>query len=275
MKAQAVIGGGGVRLHVDEAGKRDGLPIVLIHGLSQCRLAWRKQMVSDLAREFRLLAPDIRGHGLSDKPRDAYRDNRLWADDLHAIITGLELDRPVLCGWSYGGIVICDYLRVYGEARIAGINFVCGVTELDERLLEVVGGDYPPLVPALCSDDAEVSGRGLAEFVRMCVYEEPAPEDFYCALGYNTAVPPHVRRALIERTVDNDDVLRSIRKPVLFTHGERDAVLLSEASRRHAALVPHARTSFYPESGHSPFWEAPMRFNRELREFALAAAGER
>ena len=53
---------------------------------------------------------DIRGHGLSDKPRDVYGDSKLWADDVHAVITTLGLHTPVLSGWSYGGVITSDYV---------------------------------------------------------------------------------------------------------------------------------------------------------------------
>src|SRR5205823_2957953 len=74
---------------------------------------------------------DFRGHGASDKPLDAakYTDGTLWADDLDAVIQAKHLDRPVLVGWSYGGFVMSDYLRRYGDKAIGGIVFVGAVTK--------------------------------------------------------------------------------------------------------------------------------------------------
>jgi non-heme chloroperoxidase len=127
-----VRGGGGLRLHVREWGKTDGPPILLIHGLSQNHLCWAKQYQSSLAEEFRLVAYDLRGHGMSEAPLgpEHYTDATLWADDLAAIIEQLGLDRPVLVGWSYGGLVICDYLRAHGQDRIASVDLVGGVVTL-------------------------------------------------------------------------------------------------------------------------------------------------
>ena len=87
-RTHTVIGGGGVRLHVEETGNRGGPAVLFIHGYSQCRLAWRRQMDSDLAADLRLVALDNRGHGLSEKPRHAYADSRLWAE-----LIGLSLFR--------------------------------------------------------------------------------------------------------------------------------------------------------------------------------------
>ena len=63
-------GGGGLRLHVREWGNADGPPILFMHGLSQNHLCWDKQYDSALADEFRIVAFDLRGHGMSEAPLD-------------------------------------------------------------------------------------------------------------------------------------------------------------------------------------------------------------
>ena len=118
MKSYKITGGGGVKLHVEETGNPHGRPIVFIHGFSQSRLCWNKQFQSSLADGHRLVRLDNRGHGLSEKPKGAYGESKLWADDINAIITDLGLKRPILSGWSYGGVIICDYVRYYGEASL-------------------------------------------------------------------------------------------------------------------------------------------------------------
>jgi non-heme chloroperoxidase len=69
-------------IHLAEAGNARGQPILFIHGFSQCALAWGRQLSSELGRNYRLVAMDMRGHGSSDVPRDGYAESRLWADDL-------------------------------------------------------------------------------------------------------------------------------------------------------------------------------------------------
>ena len=194
MGTYTVTGGGGCQLHVEEAGNPDGRPVLFIHAFSQCRLSWSRQLRSDLGDDFRLVALDNRGHGLSDKPRDAYADARLWADDIQAIITTLELDRPILCGWSYGGLIICDYVRVYGEDRIGGINLVAAISKLGtEQALSVITPEFLALVPGLFSNDAMESIGALEAFLRMAFCEVPTPADCYAMLGFNAIVPPYVR----------------------------------------------------------------------------------
>src|ERR1044072_3017206 len=141
MKHCKITGGGGTKLHVVETGNPQGRPILFIHGFSQCWLAWSRQLNSSLAENHRLVAVDLRGHGLSDKPRDSYNDAKLWADDVSAVIESLRLDHPILCGWSYGPLVILDYLRHYGEARLGGIHFVGGITKTGS---DAAAGAPPP-----------------------------------------------------------------------------------------------------------------------------------
>jgi non-heme chloroperoxidase len=86
MKVQTVKGAAGVNLHVREYGNPTGVPILLIHGWSQSYLCWSKQYESGLADDARIVALDLRGHGMSDAPAevDQYTDGDKWADDLLA-----------------------------------------------------------------------------------------------------------------------------------------------------------------------------------------------
>lgn len=264
-----VTGGGGARLHVEEAGHVRGRPILFIHGISQCGLAWRRQLGSKLAERFRLLALDMRGHGLSDKPDEGYTDGRLWADDVHAVVRELDLDRPILCGWSYGALVILDYLRHYGDDDIGALHLVDAITKLgSEEAMSVLTPELLALVPDLFATDAEANVRGLGSLLRLCFARELPVEDFYLMLGYNLIVPPPVRQAMFSRRLDNDDLLSEIRVPVLISHGEEDAVVRTLAAERHKAAIPHSRLQFIAGAGHAPFRDDAGAFNRALRSFA-------
>ena len=70
MKIQTVKGADGVNLHVREYGKSTGVPILLIHGWSQSHLCWSKQYESALKDDARIVALDLRGHGMSDAPAE-------------------------------------------------------------------------------------------------------------------------------------------------------------------------------------------------------------
>jgi non-heme chloroperoxidase len=272
MKTHAITGGGGIRLHAVETGNPKGRPILFLHGFSQCWMSWRRQLESDLADRFRLVALDLRGHGLSEKPRDAYGDSRLWADDVHAVIRGLDLDRPILVGWSYGPLVILDYIRHYGEERIGGSVWVGGVTKLgSEEAASVLGAEFLGLVPGFFSAESEESARALGSLLSLCIKSELVPSDRYLMLGYSLSVPPYVRQALFSRAIDNDDLLPQLRKPVLVSHGADDVVVSPSVIEKQMAGIPRRQVSLIPNAGHAVFWDDSPAFNRSLREFAESA----
>lgn len=269
MKNHKIKGGGGTELHLVETGNPEGRPIMFIHGFSQCRLAWNRQMDSDLADDFRLVAMDMRGHGLSDKPPEGYTDSRLWADDVNAAIEALGLDHPILCGWSYGALVILDYLRHYGEDGISGVNLVGAITKLgSDEAMSVLTPEILSLVPGFFSTDKEESVRSLESLLGICFVEALPAEDLSRMLEYNLAVPPYVRQALFSRSFDNDDLLPKIRKPVLITHGAEDGVVKAAAAEQHQAGLSDAQIHLMENVGHTPFWEDAPAYNERLRAFA-------
>ena len=271
MAGQMVCGGGGVGLYVESEGNGDGRPILFIHGFSQSVATWREQFCLDLAQDFRLVAFDLRGHGRSDKPIDAYGDGKFWADDVHAVIRTLELDRPVLVGWSYAGFIICDYLRLYGEQDVAGVNFVGAPTSITpETADQVLDPRFIELLPGFFSDDVSTSVCTLDRFVDICSAVPPAWERRCEIVGYNALVPPHVRLSMLSRTIDNGDLLPALNVPVLISHGDRDAIVRPEVARWHGEVIANAELSRYESAGHALFSDDAARFNRELRDLRLS-----
>ena len=264
-----VRGGGGLRLHVREWGDPQGPPIVFVHGWSQSQLCWSRQTAGTLAKDFRIVTFDLRGHGMSEKPLEAehYVDARLWAEDLNAVIELLGLDRPVLVAWSYGGFVVTDYLRAYGEEAIAAVNLVGGAVlrtpsfdHIGPGLLENAGDASGPDLPT--------SIAAIGRFLRACTSKPLSAEDWSTALCWNMVVPPEIRGALFARAIDADDILSRLSVPVLVTHGRADLIVLPTMAEHVLEVCKTARASWYDDIGHMPFLEDPARFDRELRELA-------
>lgn len=271
MNIHSVKGGGGVKLHVREWGDAAAPPIIFIHGWSQNHLCWRRQYDSELADQFRLVALDLRGHGMSEAPpkQEDYQDARLWADDIAAIIDQLDLIRPVLVGWSYGGFIVCDYVRAYGQNAIAGINFVGAAVTLDTAAFGVlIGPGFLDHVPGATADDFPANVQTIRAFVRGCTAKPMPDEDYEAALCWNIIVPAKVRAALIMRKIDSDDVLGKLAKPVLMTQGRNDTVILPAMGEHILRTCRTGTASWYAGTGHAPFLEDCTRFNRELAEFA-------
>jgi len=274
MKTHTVAGGGGLRLHVREWGNPSGPPILFIHGWSQNHLCWSRQFESLLADEFRLVAYDLRGHGMSDAPLEAehYTDGRLWADDVAAIIDQLRLNRPVLVGWSYGAFVICDYVRVYGQDRIAAIDFVEGAVKLGEAAFgTLIGPGFLDHFVGATADDLPTNIGAMRSFVRACVVKPVPDDDLETAICWNVTVPAAIRANLAAREIDCDDVLGALDVPLLVTQGRADTVVLPAMAEHVLATCPTAEASWYDGTGHVPHLEEPERFNRELAELTRRA----
>lgn len=245
----------GTEIHVDETGARDGQSILFIHGANLSRLSWDKQMYNGLDDGFHLAAMDIRGHGLSDKPDfDEDADGTaLLADDVHAVITELGLTNPVLVGWSYGGLTTLSYIEHYGTEQISGINLVGSLAK--------AGPEDEPVYPELRELPSGIEGDKL--FAWNLFYDDPTPPDYYYFLAMILIANPESR----PYPFDFDDLLPEIDVPALITYGEEDAFVTPAAVENFSENIPDSLVSLYPNTGHSAFWEAPERFNRELRAF--------
>jgi non-heme chloroperoxidase len=270
-----VQGGGGLRLHVREWGKADGPPILFIHGLSQSHLCWARQYQSSLAEEFRLVAYDLRGHGMSEAPLELehYSDGALWADDVAAIIDHLRLDRPVVVGWSYGGFVICDYVRAHGQDRIGAIDLVAGGVKLGPAAFgALIGPGFLDHFADATADDLPTNIRGMRGLVKAFAAKPLPPDDVETLLCSSMTVPARIRANLGAREIDGDDVLRTLRVPVLVTQGRADTVVLPAMAEHVLATCPVAEPSWYEGAGHTPHLEQPERFNRELATLTRRAS---
>lgn len=271
MQTHTIKGGGGLKLHVREWGRPSAQTILFIHGWSQNHLCWSRQFDGPLADKFRLVAMDIRGHGRSEAPLDAesYTTGTSWADDIKNVIEALKLDRPVLVGWSYAGLIISDYIRRYGDDSIAAVNLVSAAVGIGEQWFGTrIGPGFLDYAPLACSEDQTVALKAIRDFLHVCFVKPIAAEDMELAMGWNMLVHPQVRANLIGREEDFTSDLAKMKKPVLVTFGEADTVILPSMAKAIQDQVPNCQMSGCPGVGHAPFIEEPARFNAELDAFA-------
>jgi pimeloyl-ACP methyl ester carboxylesterase len=149
---------GRMRTHFIESGPEGGIPVVLLHGnLSTGRFF--EHLMPDAPDRYRLIAPDMRGFGDSERaPMDATRGLRDWADDTHALLRALGIEAPPhLAGWSTGGAAIASYAI---DRPVASLTLIDPVSPYG------FGGTRADGTP--CARDYAGSGGGVAspEFVR-------------------------------------------------------------------------------------------------------------
>ena len=271
-----VPGAGGLPLNVAETGKADGPAILFIHGMAMGYLSFKPQFDSDLAKDFRLVAFDLRGHGNSGKPwkPEDVQPSDIWADDVAAVIKAKGLTKPVIVGWSYGGFVAADYIRKYGTAGVAGLNLVGSLAGLVQQ---------PPPVGNMTPDEMkrraamQTSGNLLDNLsiveATTKIFEFPGMTPEYRAEMHamGVMVPAYVRRAFVGRNLDHQDVTPKLTLPLLVTMGSNDIAQAPDAYARLKAALPKATYSVFENTGHLPFAQNPARFNKELAEFVRAA----
>ena len=263
------VSSGGVRLGLRVEGITNARPIVFVHGWAQSSRAWEPQFADTaLTGGFRLVAMDLRGHGASDVPARGYDDSHNWAEDLSTVLD-FAGDGAIVVGWSYGGLVIADYLRVHGSARLSGIVLVGAITEIGRGR---PGGRIGPVMraamPAVLSDDPLVAVPAMVDFSRDMA-TRPIPGQYAQALlGASLSVPPSVRGALFARDVGSADVLESVEVPALVMHGTADPVVDRSAGEYAAGKIPGASVRWLEGVGHLPFVEAAPEFTTALRRFA-------
>jgi pimeloyl-ACP methyl ester carboxylesterase len=264
-----VRGGGEVTLHAREWGRPDGPAILFVHGWSQCDMCWDAQVHSSLAERFRMVTFDIRGHGASDKPPGggSYADGRLWAEDVAAVIEQTNLERPVVVAWSYGGFIVADYVRAYGDTGIAAIELVGAAVLLRPPSFDHIGPGFLENAPEASAPDLRTNIAAIRRFLRSCT-ARPLPEELWSsALCWNMAVPADIRGALIAREIDDTDIYSRLSVPVLVTHGRQDMIVLPSMAEHVLGHCDTATASWYDAAGHMPFIEETERFNLELAAF--------
>lgn len=274
-KTHDIVGANQVHLHVRESGNPEGPSILFIHGWSCAQACWNLQVTSSLADEFRLVTFDLRGHGMSDKPAaiEQYNNSDVWADDVKAIIDTLGLGKTVLVGWSYGGLVVLDYVRKHGQDSLAGAVLVGPAVELSpDAFGTLIGPGFLSHAEGSMVDNLQTNINTMRSFAHTMAVKPVEPAYFEEALCWSVIVPHYIRGALVAREVRNNDILAAMRVPVLVIQGEADTCAMPAVARHVETICPTAKAEYYPAIGHMPFAEDTKHFNRDLAEFTNKAA---
>lgn len=244
-------------------------PLVLIHGWAQSSACWGSELLAELATRYRVVALDLRGHGHSTVAEAGYDSPEQWADDVEAVLDSAGIDDgagAILLGWSYGGIVVSDYLTARGQGRVAGIVLCGAVTSISRSPGGAVGPAMMAVADGGFDEDPAKAIAALSSFgsAMMRSGDGASRQRIF---GVSLATPPAVRGKMLSRRVDNEETLRGLTVPALVIHGEHDGVVLPLAGQANAEMIPSSRYVAFAESAHAPFVEEMPKFLSELDGF--------
>lgn len=244
-------------------------PLVLIHGWAQSSACWGSELLAELATRYRVVALDLRGHGHSTVAEAGYDSPEQWADDVEAVLDSAGIDDgagAILLGWSYGGIVVSDYLTARGQGRVAGIVLCGAVTSISRSPGGAVGPAMMAVADGGFDEDPAKAIAALSSFgsAMMRSGDGASRQRIF---GVSLATPPAVRGKMLSRRVDNEETLRGLTVPALVIHGEHDGVVLPSAGQANAEMIPSSRYVAFVESAHAPFVEEMPKFLSELDGF--------
>lgn len=268
---QMVAASDGVRLAVRDGGNPRGPAILFIHGYLFSSEAFSRQFEGDLARDFRLIAMDLRGHGQSGKPQQphCYSDSAQWAEDVESVLNALDVRRAILVGWSLGSRIALNYAWHKGFERVSALNLVAATLPATSH--NSSAGLAPDLA-GLLSVDPNLRLQTTRHFIDLCTHpglNRPGASQRFLETAMD--IPPVARRGSRSWQLPYDDTLGWIAAPTLVTHGAHDPVVALEASAAAASALPRGELSLASGAGHMPFFQSPRDFDRDLRELVVRA----
>jgi pimeloyl-ACP methyl ester carboxylesterase len=254
-----------------------GSPVVLLHGIGDSSITWAHVMPA-LARNHLVIAPDLLGHGHSDKPRADY-SVAAYANGVRDLLGVLGISQASIVGHSLGGAVAMQFAYQFPE-RTERLVLVCPSAAGPEasavlRLLSLPGAQALLHLLRLPTARWQV-GMWVSALRRL---DTALGQDAQDLLRMADEIPDATGRAAFARTLRSvvdwrgqvitllDRCYLAQGMPTQLIWGSRDAVLpIAQAHRAHAAM-PGSRLEIFPGAGHFPFHTDPARFVNTVEEF--------
>lgn len=256
-----------------------GPAILLIHGIGDNSTTW-SSVQSTLAQRFTVIAPDLLGHGKSDKPRADY-SVAAYANGMRDLLSVLDIERVTVVGHSLGGGVamqfayqfpqLVDRLILVGAGGVTkDVNFALRIASLPMGSEALALLRLPLVLPALqmmgraagLAIGSTGLGRDIPEMLRIL---EDLPEPTASSAFARTLRAVVDWRGQVVTMLDRCYLTESV--PVQLIWGSHDSVIpVSHARLAHAAM-PGSQLEIFERSGHFPFHDDPDRFVEIVERF--------
>ena len=248
----------------------EGCPVVLLHGWCLSSAVWKYQF-DGLSAAFRIIAPDLRGHGHSKKVIDSISFTT-FANDLAGLLQRLNLSKVVVVGWSMGAQIALQAFTELSD-RLAGMVLVsatpCFTSSKDFR--------FALTDKEVCGMRLKVernSQRALDGFHTRLFAEDETKSHLVSSeiLELLASISPPDTAAILEALeslayADMRPLLRFLQVPTLILNGSHDRICLPQASEYLKEHIYGAEHFVFNGCGHAPFLTQSQVFNAELFRF--------
>lgn len=255
----------------------EGPPVVLVHGLLQSHRTWLP-LAGDLGRDHRVIAPDLFGHGGSDKHAGDYSLGS-HAATIRDLLDRLELPAVSLVGHSLGGGVALQFTYLFPD-RVSRLALVSS-GGLGRELSVVLRAPTLPgaewVLPLLASRYVLATGDRVGRLLSGLGLRGGADVSQTWD-GFLSLASADSRRAFLataravvgpegQRVSANDRLPLLARFPTLLVWGGRDPLIPVQHARAAHRRIPGSRLEIFPGAGHFPHLDEPERFAELLRKF--------
>jgi non-heme chloroperoxidase len=262
-----------VQLYYEDVG--EGPALILIPGWT-CTHNFFKKNIAPLSESCRVIAPDMRAHGDSEKVSWGHRIAR-YAKDVKDLIEALRLEQVTALGWSMGASILWSYLDLFGIEHLAGHVSVDQSPRqyYNETWRWGQPGCYDAEALSILGVRLEYDARNVARnLVSACFGEtyQPTNEEVESLAQEIDKCPPKVRADIIgdHTHLDWRDLFPKISLPVMVCVGRQSKVFPWQGSAYVGENIRGAKTVFFEHSGHMPFYEEPDKFNQAVRDFVFS-----
>lgn len=250
-----------------------GPPLVFLHGGWMNADTWRTQ-VERFAEEYRVITFDLRGHGRTGATDRRQYTVELFADDLERLLNHLDIERPILCGLSLGGMVVQEYLDRHPDralgAVIGGPLQSMPPVDLPSDIKPFIS-PLPGLAASLSVIGARASFQWLLNGIRVMnggPWLSVAPAVKSQAMDAVGDISNEEFRKIFSALYEYDPPeLSHVATPTLVVYGERETVPVQRQGERIAATVNEGEWTMIPDAGHLVNQDNSATFNAACAEF--------